>query len=371
MTVRAWNEADGSNLRDNLIRKFAAVSCFNHFRRFEEAVVHSEFLDDPQNMSGYFDDDIYAMFAKLDSGNRDRHIIIRAKWRRMKKLGSHLSMLARHLGGEGFLVLFPLFELEIVLRRRLIQFHWAAALWKMLDNLLRSTGMGKFFKSMANSVGVPLINKCYGGSSLPRHDILGRLNIMHAQYSLPTVSDYTPRLAPFGYFGSLEARHLASDISLTPLSLLQFVGGRLDSEIVEYLIRQQLPREWAVLGKEDISHPATKELLLFHQPYVEPCKASCSVEDNLGLDPNRCSVGPPGLRSKLVQQVDSQGATETDSGTHIIIDAIAMAKTGKPESRILNEQVCKGLRIKYFLCLINDLQETANKEAMKKTREPK
>ncbi|KAH8163183.1 hypothetical protein CIB48_g5080 [Xylaria polymorpha] len=412
-TVLAWNSAHKATRRDSLVRAFAAVSCFNHCRQFAETFVSKKLLEDPQTVTVDVSSGACTMFAKLD--NEQYYVNYEEKWRRVKILGANLSILARNFGGEGFLILFPFSDLETLLEQRLLQFHTDdTELWTVLGDLLRSTEMGKFFKSMAESIGQPLINEYYGELGSEKHEFLERLDTIRLQYSVPKVSERAPRLeinskawksfpAFFMSCGGLKAMHISPDLSLAPMSLLQFASDHIKPEIVEYLIRQQLPREWAVLGKEDISRPASRELLLhdyqgiiiplcidngwtlfcytnpthseidhlikFTNPTKSDTRHHAALEIFSAWIPKDGPWVPRGLDLQLVQPVDSQSATETDSGIHIIIDAIAMAKTGKPESRPLNEQVCKGLRIKYFSHLLNELQETANKEAMKKTGE--
>ncbi|KAI1748535.1 hypothetical protein F4782DRAFT_534367 [Xylaria castorea] len=415
-TVQAWNNARGFGLRNNLIRTFAAVSCFNHFKHLQEAVVSSRLLDDPARMSGYFEDSACAMFARLDHGSNYHNTSIQDKWRGVKNLGANLSILARNFGGEGFLILFPFCELESRLRERLLEFHSTSALWKVLSDLLHSTEMGNFFRSMAACIGVPLINKFYGEPSCPQHELVEQLGTLRLQYFLPSVPRYTHWLtesvlakqangAPFWCCVGPKPIHLTANLSLSPLSLAQIVGGgHLTPEIVEHLIRQQLPREWTVLGREDISHPATKELLLrdnqgimiplfidngwtlfcYRNPirsevdYLIKCISPSGNHRRHNAASKMLSTWiprdapwiPQGLKLRLIELVHSQSATETDSGIHIIVNAIAMAKTGKPESRPLNEQICKGLRIKYFVHLLNELQEAVNKAGMKNARWP-
>ncbi|KAI0485416.1 hypothetical protein F4859DRAFT_511614 [Xylaria cf. heliscus] len=406
-TVRAWNQAKGWNLKDRLIRAFAAVSCYNHSRQFQ-VMVHGQVLEQPRSTSQYFDDIVCAMFARLDGESEPD---INTKWRLVKNMGLNLSTLAKHLGGEAFLILFPLFELEIKVGDQFL--HWPTALWDTLGNLLRSTEMRKFFNSMASTVGIPLVNMCYGGPSLPRHEFFTQLNTIRAQYSLTKVSNYGPRVEiglskyptfiPFWYFNSFRPRRVAPNLSLSPSSLRQFFGDNIEPKIIEYLIRQELPREWEVLGKGDLSRPATKELLLCDYQgiiipllidhgwtlvcYTNPIRSDVDYLIKF-IDPTQSNKRylevakmistwipkdapwvPRGLGSELVQRIDSQSAARINSGIHIIIEAIAMAKTGKPESRPLNKQVCKGLRIKYFVHLLNQLQETANKEAVKNAPE--
>ncbi|KAI1425565.1 hypothetical protein F5Y12DRAFT_795742 [Xylaria sp. FL1777] len=410
-TVRAWNDAREFSLQNSIVRALAAVSCFIHFREFEEAVIRSLRLEDPHGMTEYFEQSACALFAELDNGNHYDINSAHEKWRKIKTLGANLTMLAEIFGGEGFLILFPLSELEVLLGKQLLEVHSIFTLCGVLCGLLQSTEMGKFFESMASAVGKPLIHKCCRGQSLTQSEFLQQLNSIRTQYSLPQVSELTPRLAtsvlakqpksaPFGYCGSLEVKHVNPSLSLMPLSLLQFVGNHLEPEVVEYLIRQQLPREWAVIGREDISHPASRELLLCdHQgimiplcidgawtlfcytnparididyliKFVNPTKSCRRYDEALNMlsawIPKRGPWIPNGLKLRSVKVVDSQGTDEKDSGIHIILDAIAMARTGKPEARPLNAQVCKGLRIKYFVHLLNELQEAVNKEAMNK-----
>ncbi|KAI1737159.1 hypothetical protein F4680DRAFT_468369 [Xylaria scruposa] len=415
-TVQAWNDACGSGFRNNLVRTFVAVSCFNHFRRFEEAVVRSRLLEDPARMSEYLEDSACAMFSRLDDENHHHDISAQEKWRKVKNLGASLSILARKFGGEGFLILFPFSELETRLGKRLLEFDPTSALWKVLSDLLHSTEIRNFFKSMADSIGVPLINKFCSGPSRPQHELVEQLSSLRRQYLLPVVSRYIhwhkasvsarqPSNAPFWYCDGRELVRLTPDLSLTPSSLAQIVAGNhLKPEIVEHLIQLLLPHEWKVLGKEDISHPATKELLLCDYQgimiplfvhngwtlfcYTNPIRSevtslikcinpSGSLErQNAASEilspwfPTDATWVPQGLKSRLIEQVPSQAATEIDSGIHVVIEAIAMAKTGKPESRLLNEQVCKGLRVKYFVQLLNEMQEAANKAAMKNAGGP-
>ncbi|KAI0418667.1 hypothetical protein F5X98DRAFT_373480 [Xylaria grammica] len=407
-TVRAWNNAREFGLRSSLIRALAAVSCFSHFRQFERAVVRSQLLENPDGMRTYFEDSACAMFAELDNETCRHTRVTVEKWRKIKNLGANLSVLARHFGGEGFLILFPLSELEVFLGKQLLGVHSTIALWKVLYDVLHSTEMGVFFKSMARTIGIPLIDNCCGGPSLPQREYFQRLDAIRLQYSLPPISESTPRLAasvlarkpgsaPFGYCDSLEAKHLTPNLPLTPLSLLQ-VAGNLEPGIVEYLIRKNLPREWAVIGREEISRPATKGLLLCDYQgimipllinngwtlfcYTNPIRSDTDhliklINPTKSYDRHRVALNmlsawipshapwaPNGLKVQLVKVVESQRTVEDDSGIHVILNAIAMAGTGKPELRLLNEQICKGLRIKYFVHLLNDLQEVVNKEAM-------
>ncbi|KAI0435934.1 hypothetical protein F4803DRAFT_573330 [Xylaria telfairii] len=411
--VKAWNSAFKNNRKDCLVRTFAAVSCFDCCREFAEELVHNQLLEDPQTVSVDVSSGACTMFAKLD--NEQYYASFEDKWRKVKILGANLSILARNFGGWGFLVLFPFFDLETLLGQRLSQFHtYDADLWTVLGDILRSTEMGKFFKSMADNIGQPLINEYSGQVGPAKRELLEQLGTIRLQYSVPKVPEQGPRLEinskawkSFPAFvmscGGLKAMHIAPDLSLVPVSLLQFAGNHIEPEIVEYLIRQQLPHEWVVLGREDIFQPATKELLLcdyqgiiiplcidngwtlfcytnpirsetdYFIKFINPTKSNlrhhAALEALSAWIPKEGPWIPRGLDVQLVQPVDSQSATEIDSGIHIIIEAIAMAKTGKPESRPLNEQVCKGLRIKYFSHLLNKLQESANKEAMKRTGE--
>ncbi|KAF2965428.1 hypothetical protein GQX73_g8121 [Xylaria multiplex] len=407
-TIRAWNDAYKFNLRNSIIRACAAVSCFSHFRRFEKAIVHSKLLKNSSAMGKYFEDSACSMFAKLDNESPGSHI---EKWRQIMNLGKNLSILAKYFGGEGFLLLLPLSELQIITGERLRKFHSTTALWKVLYDLLRFTEMGTFFRSMASTIGIPLIHHCCGGSGSPQYELSQRLNTIRLLYSLPQISEFTPRLSahvlarrpdstPFGYCGNLEVKHLTSNLSLMPLSLLQFVSDCLEPGIVEHLIRQNLPREWAVIGKEDISQPANKELLLCDYQgvmipllidngwslfcYTNPIKSETDylikfINPTKSYERHQAALNllsawiprngpwiPNGLKLRLVKVIKSQCTDENDSGIHVILNAIAMARTGKPELRSLSKQVCKGLRIKYFVHFLHELQEVVNKEATKR-----
>ncbi|KAI0541339.1 hypothetical protein GGR58DRAFT_456727, partial [Xylaria digitata] len=407
-TIRAWNDAHEFNLRNSIIRAFAAVSCFSYFRQFEKAVVRSKLLENPLKMGKYFEDSACAMFAELDNESPGYPI---EKWRQIKNLGENLSILAKDFGGEGFLLLFPLSELQIITGERLQKFHSTTALWKVLYDLLHSTEMGAFFRSMASTIGIPLVRHCCDGLGSQSYELSQQLDTIRLLYSLPQISEFTPRLAarvlarmpdstPFGFCGNLEVKHLTSNLSLTPLSLLQFAGNCLESGIVEHLIRQNLPHEWEVIGKEDISQPASKEVLLCDYQgimipllidngwtlfcYTNPIrsKTDCLIKfinPTKSYERHQAAMNllsawipkngpwiPNGLKLRLVKLVKSQGTDENDSGIHIILNAIAMARTGNAEQRSLSKQVCKGLRIKYFVHLLHELQEVVNKEAEKK-----
>ncbi|KAI0432853.1 hypothetical protein F5Y09DRAFT_352859 [Xylaria sp. FL1042] len=194
-----------------------------------------------------------------------------------------------------------------------------------------------------------------------------------------------PQSMAFGYCGGLglEVKHVNSDLSLTPFLLLQF-----------------LPPSWGIVGAEGISNTASRDLLLrsyrgiviplfmeggwtlfcYTNPvyldndqhllwFVDPTKSGSRYHAALkmldGWIPKNQLWSPNGLKLELVKEIKSQLATEEDSGIHVIHEAIALARTGKLEPRTLNEQVCKGLRIKYFVQLLNELQEVVNKEAQK------
>ncbi|KAI0809390.1 hypothetical protein GGR55DRAFT_649785 [Xylaria sp. FL0064] len=276
--------------------------------------------------------------------------------------------------------------------------------------------MGKLFKSMATPIGVPLVRSFWGGPSMTRSEFFLRLNHIRRSYSLSQILEFSPRLkssilanqprsVAFGYCGrlELEVKHWDLDLSLTPLSLLQLAGNHVEPQIVEYLIQKRLPRNWKIVGQKGLHNTASKDLLLcdyvgiliplcidggwtllcYSNPVylqdddcilklVNPTKkgSRCHAALKLieGWIPKDQPWIPNGLRLDLVTEVNSQQATEEDSGMHIILEALSMARTGKPESRPLNEQVCKGLRIKYFVELLNELQEVVNKEMQNKSR---
>ncbi|KAJ2994247.1 hypothetical protein NUW58_g1606 [Xylaria curta] len=128
-TIRAWNDASRINIGGNLNRLFAAISCFNHCIHFEDVVIGSQLLGDGHDMSGFFDHTTSNMFAKLEDRSQHCSSSATEKWANIKALGENLATLASHFGGEGFLILFPFFELEAMMGKQLVEFHSTAAIW--------------------------------------------------------------------------------------------------------------------------------------------------------------------------------------------------------------------------------------------------
>ncbi|KAI1354134.1 hypothetical protein F5Y01DRAFT_274234, partial [Xylaria sp. FL0043] len=403
--VQAWNSAYGFTLRSSLTRVFLARGLFRF--GFEDAA-----SDQPKGAASEKTRDV--LLAALDAADYHGHHYRREKWRKILDLGANLHAWAEKFGGEGFLALFPFFELESILGTQLPELLSSKALWTALSELLQSTEMGMLFKSMAAPIGVPLVRSFWGGPSITRSEFFLRLNHIRRSYSLSPILEFSqlkasilanqPRSVAFGYCGrlELEVKHWDLDLSLTPLSLLQLAGSHLEPQIVEYLIHKQLPRNWKIVGREGLRNAASKDLLLcdyvgiviplcidggwtllcYSNPvylqedecllkFVNPTKNSSRCHAALktieSWIPTDRPWIPNGLRLDLVKEMSSQQATEEDSGIHIIVEAISMARTGKPESRPLNEQICKGLRIKYFVELLNEVQEVVNKEIQNKS----
>lgn len=316
-----------------------------------------------------------------------------------------MLLLCYAITNSAFKQIFPFSELEFVLGKQLLDIGTTSAAWTALQSLLRSTEMGDLFEIMAANIGTPFLRNC-NGSNLVRPALLRRLDDIHKQFSLPPVSEFTPRLwggllekqprkSPFGYCGSLAVRHITPSLSLSPLCLLQLAGTHLEAEVVEHMIRLYVPDKWAVIGKEEITHQASKELIYRQQGVLIPlfidgafvlfCYTNPVHTDTkhiiklinptkswrryyVALEllsdwiPKDAAWIPKGLKLDLVKVVDGQSTSEKNSGIHVILDAIAIVKTGKPESRPLTAKIYTGLRIKYFVYLLNKLQDVANKE---------
>ncbi|OTA57875.1 hypothetical protein K449DRAFT_385938 [Hypoxylon sp. EC38] len=213
-----------------------------------------------------------------------------------------------------------------------------------------------------------------------------------------------PELAPLVYCGPWSGPvHLSAESSLFPDSLLKLVNGCLMGDVIRYLLRQELPDNWCVLSQNDILQVADENMLLHdYRGIVIPLCLSngwtflfytnpTSCPDAYPLqfvDPNLCFSGdlsrflkakdlvsrwipkdaawvPEEINEHQIKLASSQGASRLDSGIHVILNAIAMAKTGESESRELNARMCKAIRARYFVILLNDMR-TAIEKATKK-----
>ncbi|KAI1800938.1 hypothetical protein F4811DRAFT_556351 [Daldinia bambusicola] len=58
---------------------------------------------------------------------------------------------------------------------------------------------------------------------------------------------------------------------------------------------------------------------------------------------------------------------EEDSGLHVILNAKAMVNSRVPETRPLDRNVCRTIRMKYFITALNEMQQAVSKAANKRS----
>ncbi|KAI0378336.1 hypothetical protein F5Y04DRAFT_262413 [Hypomontagnella monticulosa] len=315
----------------------------------------------------------------------------------------------KDFGGESFLILFPIPEVLISIGIDETRIATYDRIWGHIRSILEKTEIGEFFRSLSGAVGDLLLTRFRGGAST---GIVERLTSVLKEYSLegvtpnsPTAYGFhlylTPKLTPLAFCGKLDSLvHLSSDSSLRPKSLLELIDGTLSEDVVRHLIHQRLPRNWSVLGRAEISKAASRDLLLHNfegiiiplcidhgwcffcyvnptrvdvtSPitFINPTGSSARFYTALFLlskwIPEHESWVPKGVAVERVEVVKSQAACDRDSGIHVVLNAISMAESGKPETRLLDGGVCEALRVKYFVTMLNEMQEAVSKAAEKR-----
>ncbi|KAH9907961.1 hypothetical protein F4778DRAFT_798019 [Xylariomycetidae sp. FL2044] len=170
---------------------------------------------------------------------------------------------------------------------------------------------------------------------------------------------------------------------------------------MEFQICQQLPKDWIIFNEAEFAKPASKNILLDRSIGIEvPVQIKstwlCICYFNPKHDdtdrPNPITVMNPtcdydilykamDLLSKwipkgaewlpgcvsmdTVKVIECQRSSRYDSGIHVSLGVIYMAKYGKPEGRRLDNAACKALRVRYFDSLFRSKQVAAHKASVK------
>ncbi|KAI0130830.1 hypothetical protein F4814DRAFT_456791 [Daldinia grandis] len=416
--VKAWNK--GANPRTSHIAKaLIAVKCYKKSIEMKNANFHErQSLADPSTDSEPSEEDTpqYIIPRLLQAEPKKVHVD-EQKWADIIEYGKRLSSLSGDFGGQPFLSLFPLAELDWHMNyTSLVDSHAIQHIWEPLSNLMKRTGLGQFFRSLSHAVGDILHRKLLG-EDISSLDFRDRLASVFDEYSLKGILSCSPRpnslpssiapgLTPLVYCGRVTSlTQLNSESSLSPRSLLGLIDGVLSEDIIQHLIRQRLPNDWTILGRSEISKAANEDLLLhsFRGIIIPLC-----IDDGWALicytNPKRAKVTYPitiinpttsdyrfqavlGLLSKWipeqedwvpkdvtaqhVENVKCQAACERDSGVHIVLHAVAMANLWVPETRPLDRKVCRALCMRYFITTLNELQQAVSKVARKRAMEGK
>ncbi|KAI1083779.1 hypothetical protein F5B20DRAFT_594412 [Whalleya microplaca] len=414
-TVKCWSSADSldDEYIGNIFMAFAAVRCFNQCEKYMEkytqdnrSFMFTEELDEDVELG------ICAQFARKEKGISSVLKREKDKWRNIMKYGEQLSLLQEDVGEQSFLLLFPLHELSDRIQEDLVNVRSIDYIWEVLKNVLQKTVLGEVFRSLSNTIGSALLSK-FHGEEVSQSDFAERIDPILKRYSVHNVTRFslrlnllrildTPEWAPFAFCGDATAlRRLNAYSSFSPKSLLEFVKGGSKDDIIYHLIRQRLPEDWTILDRCSISQVATENTLLHDFKgiviplsidgawclicYVNPTRSK-TLNPITFLDPtkneSRHRVAltllsdwipkhgeriPQTISPKEVKVVDCQHASVQDSAIHVILNAAAMIKTGEPEARPLNAEVCKALRVKYFVTVLNDLHQASAKAALKRS----
>ncbi|KAI1781186.1 hypothetical protein F4818DRAFT_451373 [Hypoxylon cercidicola] len=387
---------------------FMAVRCFDLYEKQTGILTQNE----PFPSSNDSELEAFTEYAERERDIKKRSVILKkdkVKWRDMMRLGRQLSLLLKDFGGEYFLILFPLQKLTTCIEEKLESIHSIQYPWDMIRSLLEHTGLGEFFRCLSGAVGQFFISD-FRKDDISEGSFMKHIAPVFEKYSLKGITGTSPRLrftassqpeqTPLVFCGNpLRSVHLGADLSLHPLSLLQFVDQALEKDIVEHLIQQGLPGGWSLLGLDDISQAADEDMLLhdfkgiviplciddgwclfcYVNPtrfktahpitFIDPTNDEERYLKALGLFtkwiPKHQDWVPEAISARSVKPIDSQVTCERDSGIHIILHAGAMARTGKPESRLMDKKMCRDFRVRHFVALLNEVQQAATKAALK------
>ncbi|KAI0852065.1 hypothetical protein F5Y00DRAFT_274283 [Daldinia vernicosa] len=420
--VKAWNK--GTNPRISHIAKaFIAVKCYKKSMEVANATFHESqssagsLAESSTDLESSEEDTPQYIISQLLQAEPKKVHVDGQKWPNIIEYGKRLSSLSEDFGGLPFLCLFPLAELDWHMSyASLVDSHAIRHVWEPLRSLMKQTGLGQFFRSLSYAVGDILHRKLLGEdtSSL---DFRDRLASVFDEYSLKGILSCSPRpnelpssiapgLTPLVYCGRVTSlAQLNSESSLSPSSLLGLVDGVLSEDIIRHLIQQRLPNDWTILGRSEMSKVASEDLLLhsFRGILIPLC-----IDDGWALicyiNPKRTKVADPitiinpttsdyrfqvvlsllskwipeqedwipkDITTQYVKNVKCQAACERDSGVHTVLNAVAMANSGVPETRLLDRKVCRALCMRYFITTLNELQQAVSKAARKRAMEGK
>ncbi|KAI1388707.1 uncharacterized protein F4822DRAFT_429324 [Hypoxylon trugodes] len=380
--VKSWNAAKKAGSGHHafyIVMAFVAVQCY---KKYEE----KELVD-----------------SDVGTTTRD-------KWYNIIENGWYLSSLTNDFGGEPFLALFPLRELYLCMGKSVDDPEGMSCVWAAVRSLLEKTDLGEFFCSLSKAVGSSLLSSLRG-SGVSQETIIKQLTPIFKEYSLDGISSYsrrlvmvkhhlTPETTPLSYCGQPnQIRQLSPGSRLAPSSLLQLVAGKLEEDIIQHLILQRLPDDWLILGEAELSEPANESMLLHDFGgivvplcvddgwcllcYVNPTRFKASYPitfvDSTGSEHRlRAAVAllstwipsdedwiPKDIAAREVKVLESQASCDLDIGIHVVLNACAMAKTQKPETRPLDKIICKALRVEFFVTMLNEMHLAVAKASRK------
>ncbi|OTA96662.1 hypothetical protein M434DRAFT_27534 [Hypoxylon sp. CO27-5] len=423
--VKLWNVADhtGPGVNYNkytadISKALSAFYCFTQYKntsglltRNDQSPHSNETLENDLELK-FFDE-----FARMECENFRSGPVQKSdkeRWRNIAKFGGRLSSLLNDHGGRSFVFWFPLHELSTCIEEELVDTQSMDYLWEGIRGLLVKTGLGDFLKSLSTEAD-ELLFSSLGIRQVSPLTAMDTLSPVFRMYSLGSTTETPPKvdieilscqpeLSPLVYFGSYSGPvHLSAESSISPNSLLKLVDGLLDGDVMRHLLRQELPDDWCVLSRNETRQVADENMLLHDYRgiviplclshgwtflfYANPMRCPDAYPLQF-VDPNLCFGGdlsrfleakdlvsrwipedaawvPRRVNEHEVKLASSQAASRLDSGIHVIVNAIAMAKTGEPESRALNARMCKAIRARYFVILLNDMR-TAIEKATKK-----
>ncbi|KAI1766539.1 hypothetical protein GGR53DRAFT_485706, partial [Hypoxylon sp. FL1150] len=396
---------------------FIAVQCFNlpgnqagNSTRNDNSLFHGIPNDD-------LEVEAFTSYARIERDIRKGSTIWRTdktKWRNIMKLGGQLSPLMKDYGGESFLILFPLYELGVSIEEKLTSIHSFQYAWDMIRSLLQHTGLGELFRSLSSAVGNLLISRFRTRGSADR-SFMTHIAPVFEKYLLKGISEHSPRLvmdkpvvarwAPIAVCGNRNHSyvHLSEGLSLYPWDLLTLINEDLNENVVHHLIRQELPYGWRLLKREETCKTADKAMLLddfdgYIIPlcidggwclvcYVNPMRSETTHPITF-IDPRKSKQRhtrvldlladwisrdqgwvPKEIDAQSTKVVDVQTTRKQESGIHVILHAVSMAKAGQPECRPMNEKMCRDFRVRHFVTLLNEVHQEFTEVASKKDPE--
>ncbi|KAI1136570.1 hypothetical protein F5Y05DRAFT_414830 [Hypoxylon sp. FL0543] len=395
--MKLWNTTSyhgvGQKYITDIAKAFSAFHCFNQCKnmprfsaRKNQFFESSELLEDDSEL------EVFHKFAELDPEYLGRPVpkFYLQKWRNIVRFGARLSSLLNDNGGEPFMILFPLYELGICIEEKLVDTHFMDYLWGVIKSLLVKTGLGGFLRSLSSAVGELLLSG-FGNPRIPRPKFAENLLPVLRGYSLSGIQLESPR-------ESLDT--LIGEPRYAPLVYCGNSYGSFPASLVRHLLCQGLSDDWCVLGEVETRQVASENMLLHDYKgvviplrifgawtlffYTNPTRSKVTYPMKF-IDPTNSVLRftaatrlltkwipvqgdwvPDNVDLRSIRRIASQVASLEDSGIHVILHAIAMAKTGRPESRPLGVGMCKAIRLRYFVNLLNEMQTAVTKASAKR-----
>ncbi|KAI0843481.1 hypothetical protein F5Y06DRAFT_283983 [Hypoxylon sp. FL0890] len=415
--MKLWNTASYQGLDQryttDIAKAFSALHCFNHYRNMRGISARNDrFSQNSERLHNHSELEVFSKFTEIDAeyhgGQEDYH---KQRWRNIVQFGGQLSPLVHDYGGEPFMLLFPLYELSKCINESLVDTHSMDYLWGRIKALLVETGFGDFLRSLSTAVGALLISS-FRDADVSRRTFKEKLLPVLEMYSLRAVQLTYPSLdvdiksecAPLVCCGhSAQPVHLSAESSFSPMLLLKLVNGWLGESVIRHLLRQGLSDDWCILGNAEVQQVASENMLLhdykgivipleifegwtlffYTNPacsdvthpikFIDPTGNASKIQAAKRILSNWIPESedwvPEKVNMQSIQPIASQVASPKDSVIHIILHAISMAKTGKPESRPLDANVCRAIRLRYFVNLLNEVQVAVAKASEKRSEE--